>query len=44
VDLFYGERIDRLRQTDTPFGFVIARRAIHLDQATLLAPNLSMFF
>jgi 3-phenylpropionate/cinnamic acid dioxygenase small subunit len=44
VDLFYGERIDRLRRADTPFGFVIARRTIHLDQATVLAPNLSMFF
>ncbi len=44
VDLFYGERIDRLRRVDRAFGFQIARRTIHLDQATVLAPNLSMFF
>lgn len=44
MDAFYGERIDRLRRTDTPFGFVSARRTIHLDQAIVLAPNLSMFF
>jgi len=44
VDLFYGERIDRLRRVDSAFGFQIARRTIHLDQATVLAPNLSMFF
>jgi 3-phenylpropionate/cinnamic acid dioxygenase small subunit len=44
VDLFYGERIDRLRRVDGAFGFQIARRTIHLDQATVLAPNLSMFF
>jgi 3-phenylpropionate/cinnamic acid dioxygenase small subunit len=44
VDLFFGERLDTLRRADNAYGFVIARRTIQLDQATLLAPNLSMFF
>ena len=44
VDLFFGERRDTLRRADNAYGFLIARRTIHLDQATVLAPNLSMFF
>jgi 3-phenylpropionate/cinnamic acid dioxygenase small subunit len=44
VDLFFGERLDTLRRADNGYGFVIARRTVYLDQATVLAPNLSMFF
>ncbi|GAB4351345.1 MAG: 3-phenylpropionate/cinnamic acid dioxygenase subunit beta [Immundisolibacter sp.] len=44
VDLFFGERVDTLRRADNGYGFVIARRTVYLDQATVLAPNLSMFF
>jgi 3-phenylpropionate/cinnamic acid dioxygenase small subunit len=44
VDIFFGERLDTLRRAANDYGFVIARRTIHLDQATVLAPNLSMFF
>ena len=44
VDLFFGERRDTLRRADNAYAFLIARRTIHLDQATVLAPNLSMFF
>jgi hypothetical protein len=45
VENYYqDERIDRLCRVATPFGFQIARRTIHLDQATVLSPNLSMSF
>jgi 3-phenylpropionate/cinnamic acid dioxygenase small subunit len=44
VDQFLGERNDVLRRADNPFGFEIAAREILLDQSTLLANNLSMFF
>jgi 3-phenylpropionate/cinnamic acid dioxygenase small subunit len=44
VDLFAGTRIDRLRRRERPPGFEIARRFVLLDQATLLANNLSIFF
>lgn len=44
VDVFAGGRVDRLRRTAKPAGFEIAERTIHLDQATLLANNLSIFF
>jgi 3-phenylpropionate/cinnamic acid dioxygenase small subunit len=44
TDLFAGERIDGLRRTSTPAGFEIFSRTILLDQATLLANNLSFFF
>jgi 3-phenylpropionate/cinnamic acid dioxygenase small subunit len=44
VDIFFGERQDALRRAPNDYGFVITRRTIHLDQATVLAPNLSMFF
>lgn len=44
VDLFVGARVDRLRRgTDGP-RWKIARRLITLDQGTLLANNLSIFF
>lgn len=42
VDLFAGERLDRLRRG--PGGWRIARRTIHLDQATLHTGNLGLFF
>lgn len=41
-DIFVGSRHDRLRRVDG--GFKIARRTIILDQATLLAKNISIFF
>jgi 3-phenylpropionate/cinnamic acid dioxygenase small subunit len=44
VDQFLGEREDVLRRADNPFGFVIAAREIRLDQSTVLANNLSVFF
>jgi 3-phenylpropionate/cinnamic acid dioxygenase small subunit len=44
VDLFAGSRDDLLRRTVRGVGWEIARRTIHLDQATLLANNLSIFF
>jgi 3-phenylpropionate/cinnamic acid dioxygenase small subunit len=44
VEVFVGMRHDLLRRTDTPAGWQIARRTIILDQATLLARNLSFFF
>lgn len=44
VDVFAGERQDRLRRVDTPAGWQIVRRTILLDQNTLLAKNLSVFF
>ena len=43
VDLFVGARQDVLRR-DPETGWKIARRKIVLDQATLLAKNLSIFF
>jgi 3-phenylpropionate/cinnamic acid dioxygenase small subunit len=43
VDLFVGSRCDVLRR-DADTGWKIARRKIVLDQATLLAKNLSIFF
>lgn len=44
VDLFAGAREDLLRRTSGALGWQIARRTVHLDQATLLANNLSIFF
>ena len=44
TDVFAGERIDVLRRGATAVGWQIARRVIHLDQAVLLANNLSVFF
>lgn len=44
VETFVGMRHDLLRRTETPVGWQIARRTIILDQATLLARNLSFFF
>ena len=44
MDRFVGKRYDLLRRADNPYGFQIARRKIVLDQATLMAKNISMFF
>jgi 3-phenylpropionate/cinnamic acid dioxygenase small subunit len=44
TDLFAGERIDGLRRTDTPAGFQLFNRLILLDQAMLMANNISFFF
>ena len=44
IDHLVGERIDTLRAVDAPWRWQIATREIHLDQATVLANNLSMFF
>jgi biphenyl 2,3-dioxygenase beta subunit len=43
VDILAGERQDVLRRADNPLGFEIAARTILLDQATLLAYNISFF-
>lgn len=44
TDIFAGERTDGLRRVNAPAGFEIFRRLILLDQATLEANNLSIFF
>ena len=44
VDLFVGARVDRLRPHPEGSGWRIARRDLTLDQGTLLANNLSIFF
>jgi len=43
-DTFVGGRTDRLRRTDREPGFELVARTILLDQAVLLAKNLSIFF
>ena len=44
VDVFVGARIDRLRPGNGSPRWKIARRELTLDQGTLLANNLSIFF
>lgn len=44
VDLFVGCRVDRLRPSLDGSRWKIARRDLTLDQGTLLANNLSIFF
>lgn len=44
VDLFVGTRVDRLRPHPDGSRWKIARRDLTLDQGTLLANNLSIFF
>jgi 3-phenylpropionate/cinnamic acid dioxygenase small subunit len=44
IETFVGMRHDVVRRVDSPAGWQIARRTIILDQATLLARNLSFFF
>lgn len=44
VDIFAGQRIDRLRPSTNGSRWKIADRLIYLDQTTLLANNLSIFF
>jgi len=44
VDIFAGERRDVLRRANNGLGFKIARRTILIDQSTILAHNLSVFF
>jgi len=44
VEFFVGARTDLLRRTDRGTGWEIARRKVVLDQSTLNAKNLSMFF
>jgi 3-phenylpropionate/cinnamic acid dioxygenase small subunit len=44
VDLFVGGRVDRLRRHPDGTRWKIARRDLTLDQGTLLANNLSIFF
>jgi hypothetical protein len=44
VDIWAGERRDIIRRANTRFGFEISKRTIILDQSTLLANNLSVFF
>ncbi|MGA6970590.1 MAG: 3-phenylpropionate/cinnamic acid dioxygenase subunit beta [Candidatus Binatus sp.] len=44
VEIFVGMRHDVLRRANNPAGFQVARRTIILDQATLVARNLSFFF
>lgn len=44
VEMFVGMRHDLLRRASNAAGFMIAARTIILDQAVLMARNLSFFF
>ena len=44
VEMFVGMRQDVLRRVQSAAGFQVARRTIILDQAILMARNLSFFF
>jgi 3-phenylpropionate/cinnamic acid dioxygenase small subunit len=44
VDIWAGERHDRLRRAPSAAGWRIARRTIVLDQNVVLSKNLSVFF
>lgn len=44
TDIFVGARRDILRRSDNAEGWMLARRLMVLDQSTLLANNLSIFF
>ncbi|HLI81912.1 MAG TPA: 3-phenylpropionate/cinnamic acid dioxygenase subunit beta [Candidatus Binataceae bacterium] len=44
VEMFVGMRHDILRRANNAAGFMIAGRTIILDQAVLMARNLSFFF
>jgi 3-phenylpropionate/cinnamic acid dioxygenase small subunit len=44
VETFAGMRHDLLRRSDAPTRWLIARRAIVLDQTVVLARNISFFF
>ncbi|MCP3733136.1 aromatic-ring-hydroxylating dioxygenase subunit beta [Sphingomonas sp. MG17] len=44
VDIWTGERRDVIRRAANPYGFEISKRTILIDQSTLLANNLSIFF
>jgi biphenyl 2,3-dioxygenase beta subunit len=44
VETFVGMRHDVIRRAGNPAGFMIAARTIILDQAVLMARNLSFFF
>ncbi|HYL59752.1 MAG TPA: 3-phenylpropionate/cinnamic acid dioxygenase subunit beta [Candidatus Acidoferrales bacterium] len=44
VEIFVGMRHDLIRRAPNDSGFVVARRTIILDQAVLMARNLSFFF
>jgi 3-phenylpropionate/cinnamic acid dioxygenase small subunit len=43
-DLFVGGRTDQVRRTQSEAGFELVARTILLDQAVLMAKNLSIFF
>ena len=44
VETFVGMRHDVIRRANNPAGFMVAGRTIILDQAVLMARNLSFFF
>lgn len=44
TDFYVGERRDVLRRVSDGLGFKIAQRTILLDQSTITANNISMFF
>jgi 3-phenylpropionate/cinnamic acid dioxygenase small subunit len=44
VEMFVGMRHDVLRRADNAAGFMVAGRTIIIDQAVLMARNLSFFF
>ncbi len=44
TDIYVGERRDVLLSTGGGLGFKIDKRTVLLDQSTITANNLSMFF
>lgn len=44
TDIFVGARRDLLRRSDKSEGWLIVKRLMVLDQSTLLANNMSIFF
>jgi 3-phenylpropionate/cinnamic acid dioxygenase small subunit len=44
TDIFAGERLDGLRRCEGPSGFQIFARTVIIDQSTLTANNISVFF
>ena len=44
IIVYVGKRIDVVRRTDTGLGWLIAKRDITLDQATIKSHNITVFF
>lgn len=44
VLIYVGKRVDQIRQVNTGLGWMIVKRDITLDQATLISHNITVFF